>query len=72
MIDQSNITGRVTREHDVVTCKPIYLLFINDEFIKEYKTHAAAQGQLTKRLNKMYYQEFMRSNPITFEVTYHE
>jgi len=72
MIDQSNITGRVTREHDVVTCKPIYLLFINDEFIKEYKTHAAAQGQLTKRLNKMYYQEFMRSNPITFEVTYHD
>ena len=56
MIDQSNITGRVTREHDVVTCKPIYLLFINDEFIKEYKTHAAALGQLTKRLNQMYYQ----------------
>ena len=72
MIDQSNITGRVTREHDVVTCKPIYLLFINDEFIKEYKTHAAALGQLTKRLNKMYYQEFMRSNPKTFEVTYHD
>jgi len=72
MIDQSNITGRVTREHDVVTCKPIYLLFINDEFIKEYKSHAAALGQLTKRLNKMYYQEFMRSNPITFEVTYHD
>jgi hypothetical protein len=72
MIDQSNITGRVTREHDVVTGKPIYLLFINDEFIKEYKTHAAAQGQLTKRLtklvNQMYYQEFMRSNSKTVEV----
>jgi hypothetical protein len=72
MIDQSNITGCITREHDVVTCKPIYLLFINDEFIKEYKTHAAAQGQMTKRLNQMYYQEFMRSNPKTFEVTYHD
>ena len=72
MIDQSNITGRVTREHDVVTGKPIYLLFIQDEFIKEYKTHAAALGQLTKRLNQMYYQEFMRSNPKTFEVTYND
>ena len=60
MIDQSNITGRVTCEHDVVTCKPIYLLFINDEFIKEYKTYTAARGQLTKRLNKMYYEEYMR------------
>ena len=60
MIDQSNITGRITREHDVVNGKPIHLLFINDEFIKEYKTHAAAQGQLTKRLNKMYYEEYMR------------
>lgn len=61
MIDQSNITGRVTREHDVVTGKPIYLLFINDEFIKEYKTYPAARGQLTKRLNKMYYQAHVRS-----------
>jgi hypothetical protein len=56
IIDQSNITGRVTRERDVVTGKHIYLLFINDEFIKEYKTHAAALGQMTKRLNQMYYQ----------------
>jgi hypothetical protein len=61
MIDQSNITGRVTREHDVVTRKPIYLLFINDEFIKEYKTYPAARGQLTKRLNQMYYQAHVRS-----------
>lgn len=61
MIDQSNITGRVTREHDVVTGKPIYLLFINDEFIKEYKTYPAARGQLTKRLNQMYYQAHVRS-----------
>ena len=61
MIDQSNITGRVTREHDVVTGKPIYLLFIQDEFIKEYKTYPAARGQLTKRLNQMYYQAHVRS-----------
>jgi len=61
MIDQSNITGRVTREHDVVTGKPIYLLFIQDEFIKEYKTYSAARGQLTKRLNQMYYQAHVRS-----------
>jgi hypothetical protein len=55
MVDQSNITGRVVRENDVVTGKPIFLLFIQDEFIKEYKTHAAALGQMTRRINQLYF-----------------
>jgi hypothetical protein len=54
MIDQSHITGRVTCENDVITGKPIYLLFIQDEFIKEYKTYPAALGQMTKRLKQIY------------------
>ena len=55
MVDQSNISGRVVRENDVVTGKPIFLLFIQDEFIKEYKTHAAALGQMTRRINQLYF-----------------
>ena len=62
MIDQSNITGRITCEHDVVTGKPIYLLFINDEFIKEYKTHSMAQSIMTRKLNKLYYDEVIKNS----------
>jgi CHASE3 domain sensor protein len=58
MIDQSHITGRVNRENDVITGKPIYLLFINDEFIKEYKTYPAALGQMTKRIKKLFNDEY--------------
>jgi hypothetical protein len=74
MIDQSNITGRIyrvdelsynTREHDVTTGKPIYLLFIQDEFIKAYKTHSAALAQMTKRLKKMY-------NDALYEAAYND
>jgi hypothetical protein len=57
MIDQSHITGRVTCENDVITGKPIYLLFIQDEFIKEYKTYPAALGQMTKRIKQLFNDE---------------
>jgi CHASE3 domain sensor protein len=62
MIDQSHITGRVNREHDVITGKPIFLLFINDEFIKEYKTYPAALGQMTKRIKQLFNDELMHQH----------
>ena len=54
ILEHLNISGLVKRDKHVITGKPIFLLFINDEFVKEYKTHSAALGQMTKRLNKLY------------------
>ena len=58
--EELNITGRVSRESDVITGKDIFLLFINDEFVKEYKTEAMAKAIMTRKLNKMYHEAYMR------------